>query len=263
MSSPLHSALCSYLVKTGIVTGGNYNDSTSGEWCQKYSLPNCDHHENGQYKMCSAQPEFPTPKCTATCDSSSAYKTPYTQDKHKFASSYSIAPNVQAIASEILANGPVEAAFTVYEDFLTYKSGVYQHKTGGVDGGHAIKIMGWGSENGTPYWLVANSWNEDWGDKGTFKIIRGKVHHSAPPPTPSSLRCATSPTVLSPVSVSAFCVSRTSAALRPRLLRASSSSPSKRDEMRRVMGGRAGWSRWSDRHGSVDRLSGAMLKLYE
>lgn len=61
-----------------------------------------------------------------------------------------------------------------YEDFLTYKSGVYQHTTGGVDGGHAIKIMGWGSENGTAYWLVANSWNEDWGDKGTFKILRGK-----------------------------------------------------------------------------------------
>jgi len=41
-------------------------------------------------------------------------------------------------------------------------------------GGHAIKIMGWGVEDGTPYWLVANSWNEDWGDKGTFKILRGQ-----------------------------------------------------------------------------------------
>jgi cathepsin B len=23
------------------------------------------------------------------------------------------------------------------------------------------------------YWLVANSWNEDWGEKGFFKIKRG------------------------------------------------------------------------------------------
>ena len=30
-----------------------------------------------------------------------------------------------------------------------------------------------GTENGTPYWLVANSWNEEWGDKGYFKIKRG------------------------------------------------------------------------------------------
>lgn len=41
-------------------------------------------------------------------------------------------------------------------------------------GGHAVRILGWGKENGTPYWLIANSWNEDWGDKGLFKMIRGK-----------------------------------------------------------------------------------------
>ena len=51
--------------------------------------------------------------------------------------------------------------------------GVYRHVTGGVLGGHAIKIMGWGTENGSPYWLVANSWNTDWGDHGYFKILRG------------------------------------------------------------------------------------------
>lgn len=50
---------------------------------------------------------------------------------------------------------------------------MYRHVTGGVLGGHAIKIIGWGTENGSPYWLVANSWNTDWGDKGYFKILRG------------------------------------------------------------------------------------------
>lgn len=51
--------------------------------------------------------------------------------------------------------------------------GVYKHVTGEMLGGHAIKILGWGVENGTPYWLVANSWNSDWGDNGFFKILRG------------------------------------------------------------------------------------------
>ena len=31
-------------------------------------------------------------------------------------------------------------------------------------------------ERGTPYWLVANSWNYDWGNNGTFKILRGQNH---------------------------------------------------------------------------------------
>lgn len=78
--------------------------------------------------------------------------------------------------SEIFKNGPIEGAFTVYEDFLAYKSGVYKHTTGSQLGGHAIKIIGWGVENGTKYWLIVNSWNEGWGDKGTFKILRGSNH---------------------------------------------------------------------------------------
>ena len=29
---------------------------------------------------------------------------------------------------------------------------MYQHKAGAELGGHAIKILGWGVEDGTPYW---------------------------------------------------------------------------------------------------------------
>jgi len=76
--------------------------------------------------------------------------------------------------AELYKNGPIEVAFTVYEDFLAYKSGVYQHESGDELGGHAVKILGWGVENNTPYWLVANSWNVHWGDSGFFKILRGQ-----------------------------------------------------------------------------------------
>lgn len=73
----------------------------------------------------------------------------------------------------IQKSGPIEAAFTVYEDFMSYSSGVYQHTTGGVLGGHAIKCIGWGVENGTKYWLMANSWGTSWGMEGFFKIKQG------------------------------------------------------------------------------------------
>ena len=69
------------------------------------------------------------------------------------------------IMHDIFHNGPVEGAFIVYEDFPTYKSGVYSHHTGEALGGHAIRILGWGEENGEKYWLAGNSWNTDWGDK--------------------------------------------------------------------------------------------------
>ncbi|VDM74705.1 unnamed protein product [Strongylus vulgaris] len=48
------------------------------------------------------------------------------------------------------------------------------HVAGKEEGAHAIKIIGWGVEKGTPYWIVANSWNTDWGEDGYFRILRGR-----------------------------------------------------------------------------------------
>ena len=72
-----------------------------------------------------------------------------------------------------MTNGPIEVAFTVYEDFLSYKSGVYKHTSGRALGGHAVKMVGWGVDNGQKYWRIANSWNEGWGNNGFFNIARG------------------------------------------------------------------------------------------
>ncbi|ETN75781.1 hypothetical protein NECAME_12141 [Necator americanus] len=41
-----------------------------------------------------------------------------------------------------------------------------QHKAGERSGGHSVKIIGWGVDNGTAYWLIANSWSKDWGENG-------------------------------------------------------------------------------------------------
>ena len=80
---------------------------------------------------------------------------------------------VSSIKKEIMTNGPVESAFTVYEDFMSYAGGVYKHTSGSMLGGHAIKIIGWGVENGQEYWLVQNSWGPNWGENGFFKMAIG------------------------------------------------------------------------------------------
>jgi len=76
--------------------------------------------------------------------------------------------------TEVSTNGPFEVAFQVYADFYSYASGVYKHTSGSYEGGHAVKLIGYGEEDGTKYWICANSWNTSWGEKGFFKILRGK-----------------------------------------------------------------------------------------
>lgn len=36
-----------------------------------------------------------------------------------------------------------------------------------------MRLVGWGEENGIKYWLIANSWDTAWGEKGFFRMIRG------------------------------------------------------------------------------------------
>jgi len=80
------------------------------------------------------------------------------------------------MAESIMNDGPISVAFTVYSDFMNYKSGVYQHVTGGIAGGHAVICVGWGIEDGVKYWLCQNSWGPRWGERGHFKILRGSNH---------------------------------------------------------------------------------------
>jgi len=107
------------------------------------------------------------PACKAKCNDGSAMKM------YKAASVIDLSGNVAAIQTEIMTNGPVEAAFDVYQDFFSYSSGVYSHKTGGLAGGHAIKVIGWGELNNVAYWICYNSWGTSWGMKGLFFIKRG------------------------------------------------------------------------------------------
>jgi len=111
------------------------------------------------------------PGCYTTCQTNTAIS--YAADKKKTSTNYGFGGNVAAIQTDLMTYGSVSAAFTVYEDFLTYTSGVYYHQTGASLGGHAIKIIGWGNETGMDYWLCMNSWNDSWGLAGMFKIQMG------------------------------------------------------------------------------------------
>ena len=77
------------------------------------------------------------------------------------------------IKNDIFTNGPVETGFQVYQDFMSYKGGIYKKASNVLLGGHAVKVVGWGVESGTEYWVVANSWGTSWGERGHFRIAIG------------------------------------------------------------------------------------------
>lgn len=162
-----------WFTKTGVSTGGDYGDVGTGSTCKPYPFLTCAHHVTPPEGMvaCDSLTEYKTPKCTSTC-SEAAYGVAYSKDKYYAKSSYSV-KGVSNMQQEMMTKGTLSVAMTVYEDFEAYSSGVYKHVTGKSLGGHAIKMIGWGVENGTPYWLCVNSWNPTWGEQGTFKILRG------------------------------------------------------------------------------------------
>lgn len=168
------STVYTYYKTFGIVDGGNYGDKSM---CYSYQLKPCAHHStSAKYPNCTSSEA--TPKCARKCVHNGAN---WRSSKHYGTGGYSVCQQgdskcSDAMMQEIYQNGPITGMFFVHQSFLSYKSGVYKAGLFFKDpmlGGHAIKIMGWGTENGTPYWLVANSWNEDWGDHGYFKIERG------------------------------------------------------------------------------------------
>jgi cathepsin B len=104
--------------------------------------------------------------CPSTCDDGSYINLYRATNVRSFT-------DPASIQIELFTNGPIEVGFWVYEDFMAYAGGIYQHTYGSFLGGHAVKLVGWGEENGLNYWICANSWGTGFGEGGYFRIAWG------------------------------------------------------------------------------------------
>jgi len=168
-------------IQKGAVTGGQYKGTGpfGAGFCSDWPFAHCHHHgpQGSDPYPAEGQPGCPSdssPQCPTKCDASSAdAHTDFESDKIGFQGEVIQVSGADNIARAIMEGGPVETAFTVYDDFANYTSGIYTHVSGSVLGGHAVRIVGFGVENGQQYWKIANSWNPYWGEKGYFRIRRG------------------------------------------------------------------------------------------
>jgi C1A family cysteine protease len=80
---------------------------------------------------------------------------------------------VDSIRSALYTYGPIVAAMHVYNDFTSYRSGVYSYTTGSYLGAHAVLVVGY--DDTQQAFIVKNSWGSGWGEAGYFMIAYSEV----------------------------------------------------------------------------------------
>ncbi|CAG9571136.1 unnamed protein product [Danaus chrysippus] len=79
--------------------------------------------------------------------------------------------SVNAMKVALYKYGPVSVAINADKMLLAYESGVFFDPECNEEGiNHAVTVVGYGVRDGATYWIVKNSWGEDWGQDGYLLI---------------------------------------------------------------------------------------------
>ncbi|CAN1229460.1 Senescence-specific cysteine protease SAG39, partial [Linum perenne] len=84
-----------------------------------------------------------------------------------------VPPNDEGALVKAVANQPISVAIEASDSsFRFYESGVFSGECGtGLD--HGVTVVGYGEEeDGKKYWIVKNSWGEEWGEEGYVRMER-------------------------------------------------------------------------------------------
>ncbi|KAG8491986.1 hypothetical protein CXB51_015339 [Gossypium anomalum] len=83
--------------------------------------------------------------------------------------------NDEVALQKAVSNQPVSVAIEAGgRAFQLYQSGIFDGKCG-TQLDHGVTIVGYGTENGKDYWIVRNSWGDNWGEAGYVRMERNVV----------------------------------------------------------------------------------------
>lgn len=78
---------------------------------------------------------------------------------------------IEEMKRDLMDNGPLMMGLMIMEDFMSYESGIYVTTSSEIMGGHAMKLVGWGTDDELGlYWQLQNQWTSEWGEKGYVRI---------------------------------------------------------------------------------------------
>ncbi|OIV98331.1 hypothetical protein TanjilG_16658 [Lupinus angustifolius] len=84
-----------------------------------------------------------------------------------------VPPNDEQQLLRAVSKQPVAVSISATKDFGFYKGGIFKGPCDSDPLNHAVTLVGYGTSDGTRYWLIKNSWGESWGEGGYMRLQRG------------------------------------------------------------------------------------------
>lgn len=154
----------------------NTNKSIS---LSEQQLVDCDEHSNGceggfpdyafsyikESEGIASESDYPYQGVAGICQT--------TQAAAQITGYADVPENSEELLLQAVAKQPVSVGIAVDNNFKSYESDVFEGPCEGTDLNHAVTIVGYGTtEDGKKYWLIKNSWGENWGESGYMRLLR-------------------------------------------------------------------------------------------